>query len=254
MKKYFALLFCALLFSCDDGDFDIPTFNFEEQAIQYCGEVVFFKIDLKESLIIELNINEPTKDFLLTEMDAEIYTLTSGGANNISYRTFNEVVTASYFCQAIPPVTPKTESEWLGTSNLYITNTIVYGDDDGVDEQDLTVDTDNDGVLDYLDNDDDGDGVLTKNELDDDGNPLDTDLDGIYDYLDTDDDNDNTLTILELLIDSDNDPESIPDYLDPNTSDALATARDQINDSYIATYSMEFTLEDLLLELSLIHI
>ena len=51
------------------------------------------------------------------------------------------------------------------------------------------IDTDGDGDVDYLDNDDDGDGILTSNENADpnsDGNPddaVDTDMDGIPDYL-----------------------------------------------------------------------
>lgn len=51
------------------------------------------------------------------------------------------------------------------------------------------VDTDSDGDVDYLDNDDDGDGILTINENadpDGDGNPsdaIDTDGDGVPDYL-----------------------------------------------------------------------
>jgi len=52
------------------------------------------------------------------------------------------------------------------------------------------LDTDGDGNVDYLDSDDDGDGLLTANENADpnmDGNPVDavdTDMDGIPDYLD----------------------------------------------------------------------
>ncbi len=246
MKKILPLLFCVLCFSCDDGDFNIPALDFENQNIEYCGDIVLFKINSHESLIIELNVNSST-DFLLTEWDNEEYQLTESGSNKINYRIFNDAVSSNYFCQPIPPSTPTIQKEWLGTATLYVSNTVVNDDNDGVEETDLTLDTDNDGVPNYLDNDDDGDGVLTKNELDDEGVPLDTDNDGIDDYLDTDDDGDAVLTIYELLTDSDNDVLSIPDYLDANTAEPLTEPRDAIDDGYTAYYTMTFTLNNLVM-------
>ncbi|PRP67259.1 T9SS type B sorting domain-containing protein [Nonlabens agnitus] len=86
-------------------------------------------------------------------------------------------------------------------------------------------DTDGDGTPDYLDTDDDGDGFLTVNEDADpngDGNPddaidsdangipnyldpdvLDTDGDGILDSVDIDDDNDGILDVVEGTLDTD---------------------------------------------------
>jgi len=70
----------------------------------------------------------------------------------------------------------------------------------------LVMDTDSDGIYDYLDSDDDGDGLLTKEEHPDpnsDSNPKDaqdTDADELPDYLDADDDNDGTFTLQELAI------------------------------------------------------
>ncbi|MFT6370035.1 MAG: hypothetical protein ACJAWH_001118, partial [Maribacter sp.] len=68
----------------------------------------------------------------------------------------------------------------------------------------FTIDTDGDGVYDYLDIDDDGDGILDITEdsnTDGDNNPetnaTDTDSDGVPDYLDIDSDNDGLLDNLE---------------------------------------------------------
>ena len=64
------------------------------------------------------------------------------------------------------------------------------------------VDTDNDGIADYLDNDSDGDGVPDALE------PGDTDIDGLPNYLDTDSDNDGINDGVEAQItgtDTDND-------------------------------------------------
>ena len=62
----------------------------------------------------------------------------------------------------------------------------------------IPLDTDNDGIFDYLDTDDDNDGILTQNEVgQNDESYLDTDGDGIPNYLDFDDDNDGINTLDE---------------------------------------------------------
>ena len=105
----------------------------------------------------------------------------------------------------------------------------------------VIIDTDGDGIPNYLDIDDDGDGILTANEwVDLDGNnepneAQDTDGDGIPDYLDVDDDNDGFATwdvqeggsgFFNAIIPDDvdgnpytlnDDGDAIPNYLD-NTS------------------------------------
>ena len=72
---------------------------------------------------------------------------------------------------------------------------------EGVDDNTVDDDTDDDGRADYIDQDDDGDGVISKVEL-----PRgDTDGDGKPDYLDTDDNNDGVLTKDQRMGDCDND-------------------------------------------------
>ncbi len=249
MKKIIVLLFTISLLSCDDGDFNIPALDFSQQSINQCGNFVFFKINSNESLIIELGTTETPREFFLAERDAtnNHFTLSETGTKTISYRVFDNDVATDYFCNNLPPATPNVSQQWSGNADLYLSNIIIDDDKDGVVETDLTLDTDGDNIPNYIDNDDDGDGILTKNELDEDGNPLDTDGDGIYDYLDADDDNDNVLTINESLLNSDNDPANIPDYLDTNTSVTLTVPRDAITDSYTSTYKMTFTLENLVL-------
>ena len=87
------------------------------------------------------------------------------------------------------------------------------------------LDSDFDGVLNYLDSDDDNDSILTINEITDGFSPTDdTDLDGIPNYLDSDDDNDSVPTIVEMNGDKnfptdgssavDTDLDGTPNYLD----------------------------------------
>lgn len=248
MKKYIAILCSLLILSCDDGDFNVPALDFSSQEIQFCDTFVFYKINDSESLIINLNSSLTAQEFLLTQRDATNNTFEIGSnGNTINYRVFNSTVSSSYFCQSVPPASPTVTKEWDGTAQLVLENTITNDDEDGVVETDLNLDTDNDGTPNYLDNDDDGDGVLTKDELDIDENPLDTDGDGIFDYLDTDDDNDGVLTIDEALTDSNNDSLSLPDYLDPSTTDQLPNSRNAIEDSYTSSYLLTFTLNNLVL-------
>ena len=77
-------------------------------------------------------------------------------------------------------------------------------DPDGNGDFSDSLDTDGDGLFDYIDSDDDNDNVPTINEIDNsDGdddpntNPMDTDGNGTPDYLDDDDDGDMVLTRFE---------------------------------------------------------
>jgi gliding motility-associated-like protein len=84
------------------------------------------------------------------------------------------------------------------------------------------VDTDKDGVPDYLDTDSDGDGIPDSVEAGaDPTKPVDTDKDGIPDYLDTDSDGDGIPDSVEAGADPtkpvDTDKDGIPDYLDTDS-------------------------------------
>lgn len=73
-------------------------------------------------------------------------------------------------------------------------------------------DSDVDGVFDYLDPDDDGDGILTRDErLDADTYGADPDLDGQQSYLDRDSDGDGSSDLIEGRTSS---PSGVPAYLD----------------------------------------
>ena len=101
-------------------------------------------------------------------------------------------------------------------------------------------DTDNDGIVNFLDDDDDNDGILTMYELADfngDGNPSDarnTDDDSLPDYLDPDDDGDGVPTLNELSdqnndgnpIDAEDlDSDGAPNFLDTDDDgDGLLTS------------------------------
>ena len=244
MKKLLALLFAILfVLACDDGEVIVTTFDFEDSELQVCGEsgdYVFFKINsqVPESLSLQLS----SAATIFEEQDTLTVNL-DGSSNFASFRRFSETISNSYFCSNTPPATPQVNEEFFASSgSATLTTTVDLFDDDGLDaSQEMSGDTDGDGIPDVYDFDDDGDNIPTSAELDNedldgDGNPLtnpkDTDSDGIPDYLDDDDDGDGVLTRNEDL-DGDLNPgndfalgATVANYLDP------AVAEENIVEAY----------------------
>ena len=251
MKKIFVFLVVLFVLSCDDGNIDIPGFNFSDESIEDCGNLVLFKINGTESIVVQFN-EDNTDDSFFTEIkENETYTLSESGTNSITYRTFDTEPTSNYFCQNIPPTTPLVINEWLGSGTLKVTTALESEDDnDNVEETNLEENTDLDDFPNYIDSDDDNDGILTKNEdTDNDGDPSndDTDNDGKPNYLDDEDDGDGTLTINESLTE-DADLDDIPDYLDSDSTTPLGEPRSSLANTYTEYYLTSFTIE--LLELT----
>lgn len=113
MKKFTLLLLCVLCFSCDDGYFDAPAFDFSE-TVYDCDVVdnkyVLFRLAAAESLIITLT-NQQIKNEVTTEPVEVAVT-----GDNVIYRTFDAEVSSSYFCQTIPPVEPRVVANWTGST------------------------------------------------------------------------------------------------------------------------------------------
>lgn len=248
MKKIVLILLVSITISCDDGNFNIPEFNFTNESIDNCGDLVIYKINDIESLVLELN-QDNTEDTFFSEIkENKTYTLSESGTNSITYRTFDTEPTSNYFCQNIPPTSPLVINEWLGSGTLNVTTYLESEDDnDNVEETNLEENTDLDNFPNYIDSDDDNDGILTKNEdPDNDGDPTndDTDNDGIANYLDDDDDGDGTPTLKESIVE-DGDNDGVLDYLDNDTTEELPEERPAIINSYQKTYITTFVIESL---------
>jgi len=107
MKNLIVLCFVALFYSCNDGDLQIETIDFDSVAISTCestvttSSTIFFKINSEEALILELQ-----SGVLKNEVsDGEITSLVPS-QSKITYRIFSDNVTSDYFCDAIPTTTP----------------------------------------------------------------------------------------------------------------------------------------------------
>ena len=264
-KLLYILSFCFLTTSCNDGDIITVDIDFGE-TFEYCedsSELVFFKTkdDPSESLSLKLNTTiedliELDDDNLLVNSIAT-FELTST-ANTFHYRTYNETLPTSYFCEAITPNITIISNSESTTGTVTVETILTEDDNDGIpaeiedlnedgDDNYLTnpTDRDDDGIPDYLDDDDDGDNVPTTIEnpnysaatgLDD---AQDTDEDGIPDYLDWDDDGDNVAT-------RDEENESInQDPTDDITDNTVGAdyLNDQVSETVTATAYREHTIE-----------
>ena len=253
MKRLFAFFLLLLSLSCDDGNFDVPEFDFSSiDNIGDCSDVVLYKINENETLIIEIapNLSSTTEETFLTHdwgIDGQEFAVSTSSKNKITYRTLSEKPTTNYFCQNIPPTSPKVINEWVGTGFIVVTTDFSEDDNDGVDEvADDSINDDEDGFPNYKDSDDDGDGIRTIDEdVDGDGDPTndDTDGDGTPDYLDKDDDEDGVLTKFESATGDANDND-IPDYLDPATELPLSEEK-EIKNNYDKIFKHSILLQQL---------
>ena len=124
MQKTFFLGLIFLLFSCDDGDIEIETIDFDSVDIETCeiGSIdtkLFFKINDDESLILELENGK-----LLNEASAEEIESTIGSGSTLTYRLFSGTVGKTYFCNEVPVTDPQAISEIIASNEKVLINTI----------------------------------------------------------------------------------------------------------------------------------
>ncbi|MCC1483722.1 hypothetical protein [Winogradskyella immobilis] len=220
------ILFCIsfLITACDDGDIITVSLDFD-QELERCENdtqsYLFFdtRVDPSESLSLIIPRND-ANELLFSEptpIDQPVTMDINGNTVRFNYRTYNRDIIGDELCNIIPSSDLIINEDFESPAGtVEITSTIFDDDNDGVptafegadpngdgDFSD-SLDTDGDGLFDYIDSDDDNDNVPTINEIDNsDGdddpntNPMDTDGNGTPDYLDDDDDGDMVLTRFE---------------------------------------------------------
>jgi hypothetical protein len=102
MKKTILLLCLSigLLSGCNDGDFDVPAFEFTEE-LHTCGTYVLYRTSASNTEAIIMTLSSSS----LPKISGE-KTLDLTETNSVSYRIFSEAIGSNYFCQDIPPVEP----------------------------------------------------------------------------------------------------------------------------------------------------
>lgn len=105
MKKLVFFLVAFSLVSCNDGDYDVPAFDFET-TVYSCDDTLLYIMNSDET---EAFILEFDTDDLATEEGTETFSIST--TYTATYRLFDDSIGDSYFCQAIPSSTPNVIDE-----------------------------------------------------------------------------------------------------------------------------------------------
>ncbi len=126
MKNNIGLILLLLCISCDDGDLQIKTIDFDSietpdscSALSGTTSNLLFKINKEEALILALPAgllkNEVTTDTIESNVP---------GASNLIYRIFTEDVSKNYFCDEVPPITPSVSQEIVAEAGTVLISTV----------------------------------------------------------------------------------------------------------------------------------
>ena len=105
MKKLITLFLAFTLFSCNDGDFDVPAFQFTN-TVNSCGECTVHVANSSKTEVLVLSLND--KHINKVEGTATYPISTS---LVVTYRLFDAAISTKYFCQSIPPFSPNVIKE-----------------------------------------------------------------------------------------------------------------------------------------------
>jgi hypothetical protein len=127
MKKLLILFLAFTLNACNDGDFDVPIFEFTEK-VNVCGDFVLYIASTNSTEVLVLTLPSTALGTSPTVSLPISATVTA------TYRIFDKGITPTYFCQDIPPLEPKILKDLKadeGTINIVATeilaNSIVTG-------------------------------------------------------------------------------------------------------------------------------
>ena len=120
MKRLLGLLILSFCInSCDDGEFEIQSFDFSSIAATQClganGSFFIYYTNEREALFLQI----PASNFpnIITQPGIP-RTVVISSSNKVTYRVYNGNVTASSICSTIPPITPVPVEEWNATSGV----------------------------------------------------------------------------------------------------------------------------------------
>lgn len=114
MKRFLGvLLLIFTLNACDDGDFEIESFDFSNVSSNRCnsGETGFFIYKINSLEVLLMQIPENSFENQITEPGIP-RTLAINATNKVVYRIYDGAVTTGTICASIPPGSPTVVDEW----------------------------------------------------------------------------------------------------------------------------------------------
>lgn len=121
MKKLLILFLAITLNACNDGDFDVPAFEFTE-TVNICGEYVLYITSTEKTEVLVLTLPKTAIDTI-----PKVQPIPISATVTATYRIFDKGIGTTYFCQAIPPSEPKILKELKadgGTINITTTEVL----------------------------------------------------------------------------------------------------------------------------------
>ena len=111
MRTLFIILSFFILSSCDNGDFEVPSFEFDN-TVNTCGSYIIYRTnsDKTEAFIIRLTSQDIKPEETVTPIEVAI------NPDNVQYRIFDDTVNTDYFCADVPPVSPIVTRNWTAAS------------------------------------------------------------------------------------------------------------------------------------------
>ena len=133
MQKILIFTLLVMFLSCDDGDLQIETLDFDSASIQVCDDSpveanavnVLLKLNDTEALILELPADAILSEVSATEIEQIV---SSSGPAKITYRTFSDNVSKDYFCSDIPLIEPIVVEEVIAESGSVFISTVLSSD------------------------------------------------------------------------------------------------------------------------------
>lgn len=115
-----------MLFSCNDGNFEVPSMEFKT-SISECGDLLLYRLNEAKTEAIAISLSEDTLPTEETEVSISL-----GSSTTVTYLIFDTKVGPTYFCNNIPPTTPKVLQNYTATNGNIIINTIAITDADNI--------------------------------------------------------------------------------------------------------------------------